>query len=119
TGERADHELWHAKGESTHRRGADRRAGGAAQAEDAIDLALAMQLGDELGRAACRRFNGFAAIVGFDDGVEGCAGSGEYLIARQVRREGRRAEYAGVDDQRVKALRLKQITHELEFDAFC
>ena len=48
-GQGANHELRHAERQGAHRRGADGGAGRPAETENAVDLALAMQLDDELG----------------------------------------------------------------------
>ncbi len=116
-GERADHELGHAEGESPHRRGADGGARGAAKAENAIDLPLAVQLDDDLGRAARRGFDSLAAVVRFDDGVERRAGGLEDAFSWHIWRKGRWAEDARVDDERGAALSVEEVADELVLNA--
>src|SRR5437660_1187239 len=64
-GKRADHELRDAERKSAHGGGADGGASRAAEAEDALDLALRVQRGDELRGPMRRSCDCLAAIAGF------------------------------------------------------
>src|SRR5262249_60523761 len=84
-GERADHELGNAKGQRPHRRRADGGACRTAQAEDAVDTALPMQIDNKPGRTARRCFDSLAAIVSSSYGFQRCASSSEEPIAADIR----------------------------------
>ena len=85
-GQRRDHQLGHADRQRAHRRGDHRRAAAAAEAEDGVEAAVAVQRRDQRAGAAQHGVDGRPAIAGgAQRGEVGAAGAGD-LRRRDVRR---------------------------------
>src|SRR5205807_3657279 len=103
----------------SHRPGANGSARRTAQAEEANDLSLPMQLADDFGYTTRRCFDRPPSIARLPDAGKACPCRGINLFTADLWSKSGRPQHTGIDDEGRAPCLLEQVTHELKLDSFC